>query len=217
MKDFTVPLPKPALKPAIKIVAIAASAGGLKAISALLAALPIDFPVPIVIVQHLSPNQPSLMAEILTRRITLFVKQAEDGETPCPGHVYLAPPDHHLLVALDCTLMLSQTDKVHHVRPSGNVLFKSLAACYGPGAVAVILTGGDGDGAAGIEAVKCAGGVTIAQDEASSESFSMPRTAIETGAVDYVLALEAIAPMLLLLAGGLPTHLPASLAPGKIF
>ncbi len=185
------------IRPDFAIVAIAASAGGLTAISAILAALPADFPAAIVVVQHLSPHQPSQMADILRRRIALPVTQAVEGDTLCPGHVYLAPPDKHLIVNSDFTLSLTHTGKVHFVRPSGDVLFHSVAASFGPRAIAVILTGGASDGTAGIQAIKQAGGVTIAQDEASSESFSMPRSAIQTGAVDHILPLDAIAPMLL--------------------
>ena len=184
---------------AFTIVAVAASVGGLKAISAVLSALPADFPAAVVVVQHLSPNQPSPMAEILRRRISLPVTQAVEGETLRPGHVYLASPDKHLLVNPDHTLSLTHTEKVHFVRPSGDVLFESVAACFGPRAIALILTGGASDGTTGIQAIKKAGGITVAQDEASSESFSMPRSAIKSGAVDYILALDAIAPMLLTL------------------
>ena len=204
--------PTRAPKCAVEIVALLASAGGLKAISAVLSALPSDFPAPIVVVQHLSPRQPSLMADILSRRITLPVTQAQEGEALWPGHVYLAPPDRHLLVTHQGTVSLTLTEKVHHVRPSGDVLFESVAACYGAGAVAVILTGGDGDGATGLLAVKDAGGLTIAQDEASSESFSMPRAAIATGGVDHILALDAIAPMLLsLVASGYAVPLTSAI------
>ena len=212
MDVLTVPPPIHAPKCTVEVVAIVASAGGLKAISALLAALPRDFPAPILIVQHLSPRQPSLMAEILTRRTALSVTQAEDGEKLRPGHVYLAPPDKHLIVTPQRTLSLTLTEKVHHVRPSGDVLFESVAACFGVGAIAVILTGGDGDGATGLRAVKDAGGLTIAQDEASSELFSMPRTAIATGGVDHILALEDIAPMLLsLVASGYTAPLTSAI------
>ncbi len=200
MDVLAAPPPTHAPKCAVKIVALLASAGGLKAISVVLAGLPPDFPAPIVVVQHLSPRQPSLMADILSRRIALAVTQARDGEALRPGHVYLAPPDKHLLVTCHQTLSLTLTEKVHHVRPSGDVLFESVAVCFGAGAVAVILTGGDG--ATGLLAVKDAGGLTIAQDEASSESFSMPRAAIATGGVDYILALEDIAPMLVSLIKG---------------
>lgn len=184
-------------RPYFRVVAIAASAGGLRAISAVLTALPADFPAAIAVVQHLSPRQPSLMADILSRRIALPVTQAQDSEALRPSHVYLAPSDHHLLVNADFTLSLTHTTKIHFARPSGNVLFESVAASCGREAIALILTGGASDGAAGIQAVKKASGVTIAQDEASSESFSMPRAAIATGGVDHILTLEAIAPMLL--------------------
>ena len=203
MEALIVPSSVSAPRGAVEIVAIVASAGGLQAISTLLAALPSEFPVPILIVQHLSPRQPSLMAHILSRRIALPVTQAEDGEALRPGHVYLAPPDKHLVVTRQKTLSLTLTEKVHHVRPSGDVLFASVAACYGGGAVAVVLTGGDGDGADGLRAVKDAGGQTIAQNEASSASFSMPRTAIATGGVDHILTLDAIAPMLVSLVSPL--------------
>ena len=173
------PPPIHAPKCAVELIALLASAGGLKATSVVLAALPRDFPVPIVIVQHLSPRPPSLMAEILSRHTALRVTQAQEGEALRPAHVCLASPDHHLLVTRQRRISLTLTEKVHHIRPSGDVLFESVTACYGVGAVTVILTGGDG--ATGLLAVKHAGGLTIAQDEASSESFSMPRAAIETG------------------------------------
>jgi len=182
--------------PAFRVIAIAASAGGLKAISVVLAALPADFPAAIVVVQHLSPYHPSLMAGILRHRIALTVTQAEEGEMLQPCHVYLAPPDKHLIVNANLTLSLTHTEKIHFVRPSGNVLLESVAASCGPCAIALILTGGDGDGAAGLQAIKAAGGVTLAQDEASSQSFSMPGSAIATGDVDHVLDIDAIAPML---------------------
>ena len=189
---------------AFDVIAIVASAGGLKAISAVLSALPADFPAALVIVQHLSPRQPSLMAHILSRVSALSVKQAEEGESLHPGHVYLAPPDKHLIVNPDLTLSLTRTEKIHHVRPSGDILFDSVSVACGVRAIALVLTGGDGDGAAGIQAIKAAGGITLSQDEASSEQSSMPRSAIATGDVDHVLPLNAIAPMLVRLVSSLP-------------
>lgn len=181
---------------AFDVVAIVASAGGLKAISALLAALPPDFPAPLVIVQHLSPDHPSLMAETLTHRIALPVKQADEGDALRPGRVYLAAPGHHLVVNPDLTLSLTLAEKERHARPSGDVLFRSVSVACGVRTIGLVLTGGDGDGTAGIRAIKAAGGVTLTQDEASSEQFSMPRSAIATGDVDHALPLDAIAPML---------------------
>lgn len=179
------------------IIVLTASAGGLKALSKILSNLPKDFSTPIVIVQHLSPSYPSLMAEILSRRTLLQVKQAEAGDMLKPGTVYIAPPNHHLVINQDRTLSLSDAEKVHRVRPSGDVLFQSAATSFLKKVIAVVLTGMNGDGATGVEAVKLMGGTVIAQSEATCEYYSMPKAAIATGAVDFILALEAIAPALL--------------------
>ncbi len=179
------------------IIVLTASAGGLKALSKILSNLPKDFPAPIVIVQHLSPSYPSLMAEILSRRTLLQVKQAEAGDMLKPGTVYIAPPNHHLVINQDYSLSLSDAEKVRRVRPAGDVLFQSAASSFLKKVIAVVLTGMDGDGATGVAAVKLMGGTVIAQSEATCEFYSMPKAAIATGAVDFILALEAIAPALL--------------------
>jgi two-component system chemotaxis response regulator CheB len=173
-------------------VAIAASAGGLNALAHVLAALPADFPVPILVVQHLDPRHRSLLAQILARRTALSVGEAHDGEVVKPGQVYVAPPDRHLLVDADGTMSLTATELVHFVRPSADLLFESLAASYRERAVAVVLTGSGSDGAMGVRAVKRMGGTVIAQDEATSEFFGMPGAAFQTGATDFVLALDEI-------------------------
>jgi two-component system, chemotaxis family, protein-glutamate methylesterase/glutaminase len=179
------------------IVVLASSAGGLKALSQVLSSLPPDFPAPIVLVQHLSPHHPSMLAQILSRRCPMIVKEAQTGDKLEPGTVYIAPPDQHLLINLDGTLSLSHTQKVRFVRPAADVLFKSAAISFQEGVIAVVLTGKDGDGAAGVQAVKEMGGTVIAQDRASSEFFDMPDAAIRTGVVDYILPLDAIAATLL--------------------
>ncbi|RUR85156.1 chemotaxis protein CheB [Chlorogloeopsis fritschii PCC 6912] len=178
---------------AYNVVAIAASKGGLKAISKILSALPDDFPAAIVIVQHSSPHYPSYLAEIFSRRTALRVKQAEQGELLRPGTVYTPVPNKHLLVNLDGTVSLSDTPKVNFVRPAADKLFASVAATFQSRAIAVVLTGKDSDGALGILAIKKYGGTVIAQDEASCECFSMPKSAIDTGKVDFVFPLDAIA------------------------
>ena len=179
------------------IVVLTASAGGLKALSEILSNLPKNFPAPIAVVQHLSPHYPSLLAEILSRRTALLVKQAEAGDFLCPGTVYIAPPNQHLLVNPNGSLELSNTEKVRHVRPAADVLFQSVADGFQEKAIAVVLTGMDGDGAMGIQAIKKMGGMVIAQDEATSQFFSMPNAAIKTGDVDFILPLDAIASTLL--------------------
>ncbi len=182
----------PAGKGAFEVVALAASAGGLKAISEVLEGLPADFPAAIVVVQHVDPRHRSLMADILSRRTRLRVKEAEDGEDVAGGTVYVAPPNRHLLVNADATLSLTQTELVHFVRPSADLLFESVAASYRDRAIAVVLSGTGMDGSMGVEAVKKMGGTVIAEDEQSSEFFGMPQAAIQTGFVDFVLPLSEI-------------------------
>src|SRR5262245_22480516 len=109
--------------PGFEIVALAASAGGLNALTHVLSALPADFHAALVVVQHLDPRHRSLMADILDRRSDIEVKEAVEGEPIEPGHAYIAPPDRHLLVNPDHTLSLSQTQLVHFVRPSADLLF----------------------------------------------------------------------------------------------
>lgn len=175
------------------VVAVAASAGGLKALSELLSALPQNFPAAIAIVQHLSPHNRSQLAEILNRRTLLNVKQATQGDPLHSGSVYIAPPDSHLLVNVDGTLCLTKSELVHFVRPSADLLFESVAASFKEQAIAVVLTGTGVDGASGVKAIKKMGGIAIAQNQASSEYFGMPGAAIETGLVDFILPLNEIA------------------------
>ncbi|MGH8070337.1 MAG: chemotaxis protein CheB [Candidatus Entotheonellia bacterium] len=178
---------------AFDIVALAASAGGLGALSHILAALPAGFPGTVVVVQHLDPRHRSLMAGILSRRTRLQVKQAEEGDCLYPATVYIAPPNRHLLVNADGTLSLTQSELVHFVRPSADLLFESVAASYKDRAIAVVLTGTGRDGAMGIQAIKKMSGTVIAQDEHTSEFFGMPGAAIQSGSVDFILPLDEIA------------------------
>jgi len=184
------------------VVALASSAGGIAAIGHILESLPAGFPAAIVIVQHLDPRHRSLMAEILRRRTNLEVVQAAEGDHIRPGSVHIAPPDRHLLVNRDGSLSLTQSELVHFVRPSADLLFESVAASYGERVIAVVLTGTGSDGSLGVGAIKKMGGTVIAQDEASSEFFSMPSAAIRTGMVDFVLPLDQVAAALLTLLGG---------------
>ena len=177
---------------ATHVIAIAASAGGLDALTQILGALPRELPAAIVIVVHLYPHHQSILAELLSRKTGLTVTQAKEGNRLAYGCVYVAPPDRHLIVEAGGLLTLSSAAKVHYTRPAADPLFISVAALYKENAIGIVLTGGDGDGSAGIEAIKQAGGTTIAQDEATSLQFSMPRSAIATGDVDYVCPLLEI-------------------------
>ena len=176
-----------------EIVALAASAGGLNALTHVLGALPRDFPVAILVVQHLDPRHRSLMAEILGRRTALKVVQAKHGERVRPGTVQVAPPDNHLLVDAQGVLTLTHTELVHFVRPSADLLFESTAASFRERALAVVLSGSGSDGAMGVKAIKKMGGTVIVQDRKSSEFCGMPDAALRTGAADFVLPLAEIA------------------------
>lgn len=187
------------MPPGYDIVALAASAGGLKAITEVLGALPHGFPAAVVVVQHLDPRHRSLMAEILSRRTSLDVKQASDGDRLQAGTAYIAPPDRHLLVNPDGSLSLSQTELVHFVRPSADLLFESVAASYRERAIAVILSGSGSDGAMGVKAIKKTGGTVIVQEPRSAEFRGMPDAAEETGEADFMLPLQEIAPAILTL------------------
>jgi two-component system chemotaxis response regulator CheB len=175
------------------IVAVAASAGGVQGLGVFLGALGADLPVPVLVVQHLDPHHRTLLAEVLSRRTKLRVKLAADHERVEPGTVYLAPPDRHLLVGPQGTLTLSDSELVHFVRPSADLLFESVAGAYGPRAVACVLTGTGLDGAMGVDAVKSRGGTVIAEDPETAQFPGMPSSAVATGAVDFVLRLEEIA------------------------
>jgi two-component system chemotaxis response regulator CheB len=171
---------------------LAASAGGLRALSEVLSILPKTFPAAIVVVQHLDPRHRSLMADILNRCTPLKVKQAEEGDRVEAGTVYIAPPNRHLLVNPDGTLSLSQSELVHFVRPSADLLFESVAASFKERAIAVVLSGTGSDGSMGVKAIKKMGGTVIVQNEESAEYFGMPGAAVQTGSVDFVLPLEQI-------------------------
>ena len=178
---------------------MAASVGGLKALSVILGGLPAGFPAAIAIVMHLSPDHESLLAEILGWRTQLEVKQARAGDVLCQSSVFVAPPNHHLFVGKGGSLELSSSasEKVHHARPSAEPLFASVADVYKKNAIAVVLTGGDGDGSIGVQIIKEQGGKVIAQDRPTSQDFSMPETSIKTGDVDFILPLNEIAPKLI--------------------
>jgi two-component system chemotaxis response regulator CheB len=179
-----------------QLVVVAASAGGLAAIGAVLERLPREFPLPIAVVQHVHPHHRSLIAEILARRTPLYVKQASDDDVLTGGVVYVAAPNSHMIVGANRTIQLSDTERVHFVRPSADRLFVSAARECGP-VIAVVLSGTGLDGADSLAAIKSAGGIVIAQDQASSAFFGMPQAAIHTGLVDLVLPLEDIGPALI--------------------
>lgn len=183
-----------------QLVVVAASAGGIEALKALLGDLPADFPLPVAVVQHRTGKHPQLLARVLGQRSALTVKMGEDGEVMRPGTVYLAPADLHMTVRADRSLALADGTRIRHVRSSANPLFESAAEALRGRVIAVVLTGYDRDGTDGVQSVRQTGGTVIAQDKATSKQFSMPHSAIETGCVDHVMPLRAIAPELVRLS-----------------
>ncbi|WP_280317382.1 chemotaxis protein CheB [Nocardia wallacei] len=176
-----------------EVVAIASSAGGITALSRILGGLPADFPVPVLVVQHLHPRHDTIIADVLNRRTALPVRLATAGERAESGVVHIAPPNFHLLVESDRTLALTSSELVHFVRPAADPLFESLADAYGPGVIACVLTGSGSDGARGASAVKSRGGTVIVQDPCDAECTGMPEAAIRTGTADLVVPLAEIA------------------------
>lgn len=187
------PLGAADLTPVFGVVVIGASAGGIRALSTVLASLPDPFPVGIALVLHLSRDRASLLTQVLSRKTRRDVEWAREGLPMRAGVIYAAPPDRHLEFDAHGSTILGTSAPVHFARPSVDRLFTSAAAAYGPRTLAILLSGNGSDGATGAVTVRAAGGVVIAQDEESSEYFSMPHEAIGRGAVAYVLPLDGIA------------------------
>ncbi|WP_242337305.1 MULTISPECIES: chemotaxis protein CheB [Anaeromyxobacter] len=171
-----------------RIVVIGGSAGAIETLLEILPALPPGYPLPVVVVVHLPAGQPSLLAEVLGTRSALPVVEAEDKARACPGTVYLAPPDYHLLLEGDGTLALSVDAPVHHSRPAIDPLLESAADAFADGVVAVVLSGASSDGAAGLAAVRRAGGLAIVQDPATASSPLMPEAALRAADPELVLS-----------------------------
>ncbi|MEP6518129.1 CheR family methyltransferase [Microcoleus vaginatus] len=174
------------------IVGIAASAGGLAAFTGLLSHLPIDTGMAFVLIQHLDPNHKSLLSEILARTTQMPVNEVKDGVVVEPNQVYVIPPNTKMVLCKG-VLQLSPREKIYGKYLPGDAFFTSLAIDRGHKAIAVVLSGGDGDGSLGLKAIKAAGGMTFAQCQDTAKVDSMPNTAVATGNVDFVLPPEKIA------------------------
>jgi two-component system chemotaxis response regulator CheB len=176
------------------LVTIAASAGGVTALKAILAHLSAHFPLPVAVVQHLPPFVPSQLSDVLGWRSQLRTRFAQQGERLRAGTIYVAPPDRHLVIkgGAPIRLELEVSQRVNYVRPSADRLFISAAEEFGPRLLAVVLTGMGRDGAAGVAEVKRRGGMVVVQDPQSAEADAMPRAALAATAADLVLPLEAI-------------------------
>ncbi len=174
------------------IVGIAASAGGLEAFTQLLSHLPLDTGMAFVLIQHLAPDHESMLTEILSRATPLPVREVQNGTIVERNHVYVIPPNTKMILS-GGVLQLSPREKVLGKYMPGDAFFTSLAADRGHKAIAVVLSGGDGDGSLGVTAIKAAGGITFAQCEETAKFDGMPHTAVATGHVDFVLPPAQIA------------------------
>ena len=183
------------------IIVVGASAGGLEALKKLAAGMPPNFAGTVFIVWHISPEYPSLLPEILNRAGPLPAAHARDKEAVCPGRIYVAPPDYHLVLE-DSRVCLYHGPKENHARPAADALFRSAAEVYGERVVGVVLSGMLFDGAAGLITIKCNGGVTIVQDPSEARFSSMPRSAINRDHPDYIQPVAEIAATIRRLAQG---------------
>src|SRR5215211_7970860 len=174
------------------IVVIGASAGGIQALTTLVAGLPRDFPAPLLVVVHIPQYAVSRLPEILSRSGPLPAVHAQHGEVIEPGRIYIAPPDRHLLVRTG-RIELSRGPRENHCRPAIDPLFRTVARVYGPRVIGIVLSGALYDGSMGLLAIKTRGGMAIVQDPKEAIVDSMPRRAIERVTAEHILPVAGIA------------------------
>ncbi len=194
----------PSLRTPEWLVVVAASAGGIAALRTLLGSLPTTLPAAVVVVQHRRPAPSDGLTRVLARFTRLPVKMAANGEWLESGTVYLARSDEHLTVQPDGRFAYVDGTKIRWLLSAANPLFESAAFSFKDRVLAVVLTGSGHDGTDGVQSVKSSGGIVIVQDEATSERFEMPRSAIASGAVDRILPLDQIAPAIVSIVTGAP-------------
>jgi two-component system chemotaxis response regulator CheB len=183
----------------LKVVGIGASTGGPLVLQSILANLPADFRLPVLVVQHIARGFLGGMMEWLRQTTGLKVQMAAYGLMPVPGHVYLAPDDFHMGVGADGRIVLTRAAPDNGLRPSVAFLFRTLAEVHGPAAIGVLLTGMGKDGAAELKTMRDRGAVTVVQDSATSVVHGMPGEAIALGAAAHVVPADRIADMLITL------------------
>ena len=188
------------------IVVIGASSGGIVALLDLVRTLPADFPAPIFVVQHVAADSPSILPQLLDHASPLRAVHPRHGETVEAGVIYVAPPDHHLLVEND-KLLVTRGPKENRFRPSIDALFRSAAYSYGPRVIGVVLTGYLDDGTSGLWTVQRLGGLTVVQDPQDAASPAMPANALQYVDADHVVPLAAL--------GALLSRLTAEPAPAR--
>ena len=200
------------------IVGVGASAGGLEALSLLLPGLPKNLGLTFVVVQHLSPTYRSMMSQLLGRETTMPVRDIEDGMLPEANTVYITPPNRNLTLR-EGHFCLVEPARESLPKPSVNRFFASLAEEIGESTIGIVLSGTGSDGAAGIHAIKAAGGFTFSQDPETAKYAGMPQSAIDTGSVDWILPPEKMGAeisLIVLNRGLIPVATQAASAPATL-
>ena len=188
-----------------QFVAIGTSLGGFRALQIVLGGLPRDLPLPVAVVQHRSPDDSDALASLLASYTQMPVTEIEDKEPIQSGHIYICPSNYHVLVD-GGHFALSTDAPVLHARPSIDMFFESAADSFADRVIGILLTGMSKDGTAGLKRIKQRGGYAVVQDPAGAEGRMMPEAAIGSVAVDRILALGDIAPLLVELCAGQRTE-----------
>jgi len=183
-------------RPLIEAIVVGASAGGVEALLNIFTPLRKGFSLPVLVVLHLPDERNSQLAQVFRHRLAIPVEEVQDKQDIRPGTLYVATPGYHLSIEADRSLSLSLEAPVHHSRPSIDVLFESAADVYGPGLLAVVLTGANSDGARGLARVKELGGITVVQDPREAQVSTMPEAALTLHEPDHILTLQGIGQLL---------------------
>lgn len=187
-----------------RVVVVGTSAGGLETLDQLVAQLPTDFPAAIFIVQHMAPESSgAALVRRLSRHKAFDPKLAEHGDRFTPGHIYIAPPDHHMLLKTD-RVLVTKGARENRNRPGIDPLFRSAAVAHGARVIGVVLTGMLDDGSAGLLAIKRCGGVTVVQDPRDAAYSGMPQSALDNLNVDHCVPLSEMGPLLARLVAQAP-------------
>lgn len=184
-------------KRSFKAVALGVSTGGVDALKLLLGELPAGFPIPVLVVSHISPDAGNGLALLLDSLCAIRVKEADEGELIAGGTVYIAPPNYHLQLERDSRISLSVDPHVNFARPSVDVLLTTAADSLGKYLIGVVLTGAGSDGSKGLKQVEIHGGITIVQDPADAVADSMPRSALAMLKPDYLVGLKNLSGLLI--------------------
>lgn len=178
-------------------IVMGASAGGLNAFSEILSQIPSDYTLPIIIVQHLSPDSNSFLAEHINKICALNVVEALDKMAIETGHVYVSPPGYHMLIEPNKTISLSLDPPINYSRPSIDLLFETASETYKEALICILMTGANNDGSSGMKKAYDMGGACIVQNPKTSENPTMPQSALDLGIKANVLSLKEIATFLL--------------------